>query len=166
MMFSGCDWQEVAEKSVTSLRDLGGLFLVTQGGEGRVNVMTIGWFTTGIVWGRPIAVVLVRPSRYSHELLEENPYFSVNIPTASMQRELDICGKYSGRNTDKLTLCGFTPWSVEGFPVPVIRECQAFLMCEVVQKTKVEPTTFSSTTGGTTVAMVKLVSEIIFAFST
>ncbi len=144
MIFQECDWQEVAAEGMVTLRTMGGLFLVTQGKGGYPNVMTIGWLTTGIVWGRPVAVVLVRPSRYSHTLLEETPYFSVNVPVETMQRELDLCGRCSGRDTDKFTQCGFTSLSIEGMPIPVIQECRAFLVCEVIQKTRVEPTAFSS----------------------
>ena len=39
------------------------VLLVSQGKEGLPNVMAIGWGTVGIIWGKPIFVVLVRPSR-------------------------------------------------------------------------------------------------------
>ena len=43
-----------------------GLLLVTTDAGGKPNVMTIGWGTIGSIWGRPVFVVLVRPSRYSY----------------------------------------------------------------------------------------------------
>ena len=44
----------------------GGSLLVSLDDKGKPNVMTIGWATLGIVWGRPICTVLVRPSRYTY----------------------------------------------------------------------------------------------------
>jgi len=142
MSWEKCAWEKVAEQAFQALQRNGGLFLVTEGRERRPNVMSIGWITIGVVWGRPVAVVLVRPSRYSHHLLEEHPVFTVNLPPETMKREIEICGRYSGRNTDKFSLCQFTPLYLEGYSTPVIEECQASMVCSVVQKTRVEPSTF------------------------
>ena len=46
----------------------GGLLLVA-GTKG--NPMTIGWGTVGIIWHLPVFVVLVRPSRYTFEFMEQ-----------------------------------------------------------------------------------------------
>ncbi len=42
-----------------------GLLLVAADADGKPNAMTIGWGTVGIIWGKPIFIVLVRPSRYT-----------------------------------------------------------------------------------------------------
>ena len=34
--------------------------------EGRLNLMAIGWCTVGIIWGKSICTVYVRPSRHSY----------------------------------------------------------------------------------------------------
>lgn len=44
-----------------------GCFLVT--GKDQPNFMTIGWATAGIMWGKPVVMVAVRLSRYTHEKL-------------------------------------------------------------------------------------------------
>ncbi|MEN3185649.1 MAG: flavin reductase family protein [Atribacterota bacterium] len=144
MSWRKCSWEMVVNRAFQAIQNVGGLFLVTEGKDKNPNVMSIGWFTLGIVWRRPVAVVLVRPSRYSFELLEQNPNFIVTIPYPTMHREIEICGSYSGRNTDKFALCHFTPRYGEGQLVAMIDECQASLVCSVVQKTKVEPSTFST----------------------
>jgi len=48
-----------------------GLLLVSVDKDGKPNAMTIGWGTIGIIWGKPIFAVLVRPSRYTYGLIEE-----------------------------------------------------------------------------------------------
>lgn len=42
-----------------------GVLLNTVGVDGKPNTMTIGWMTAGIIWGKPIVTVLIRPSRHS-----------------------------------------------------------------------------------------------------
>lgn len=142
MAWKVSSWEEVAKEVFPTIQKTRGLFLVTQGKARKPNVMSIGWITMGIVWGKPIAVVLVRPSRYSYHLLEEHPVFTVNLPGFSMQREVEICGTYSGRDIDKFERCGFTPQYLGASSIPVIKECRASLICSVVQRTRVEPTTF------------------------
>ena len=44
-----------------------GAFLTTAAG-GRHNTMTIGWGALGNIWGKPVFTVMVRHSRYTHEL--------------------------------------------------------------------------------------------------
>ncbi len=52
--------------------------------SGGANVMTIGWATFGIVWNRPVCMVMIRPTRYTFTLIEESGAFTVNVPTSGM----------------------------------------------------------------------------------
>ena len=54
--------------------------LMTTAVDGEVNTMTIGWGTIGIQWRKPIFIAFVRESRYTKELLDKNPEFTINIP--------------------------------------------------------------------------------------
>ncbi len=118
-----------------------GIFLVT-GKEG--NPMTIGWGTIGRVWGKPIFIVFVRPSRYSHGLLEKLDEFSVNVPTEKLSDKLEYCGEHSGRDTDKVKECGFTLKPGIKISVPYIAECPTHYECRVVHKNKVIPETLDN----------------------
>ena len=84
-----------------------GAFLVVEDAKGRVNAMTIGWAQLGVVWYEPILTVLVRPSRYTHELLSAATHFSVCVPRrGELKKELAFCGSKSGREYDKVRACG------------------------------------------------------------
>ena len=85
-----------------------GSLLVTQHPGGKPNVMTIGWLTTGFVWGRPMMCVMVRPSRYSFGLINSSWEFTVNVMPYSMLRAVSYCGRVSGRDDDKFVSQGFT----------------------------------------------------------
>ena len=47
-----------------------GLLLGSYDAKGNANLMTIGWGTQGIAWGKPVWAVMVRPSRYTYECIE------------------------------------------------------------------------------------------------
>jgi flavin reductase (DIM6/NTAB) family NADH-FMN oxidoreductase RutF len=139
MHFEKVSWKELGPLAWQTIEEVGGLLLVTQGKRNSTpNVMTIGWALFGIVWRRPEIAVFVRPSRFTHALLEEQPVFTVNIPSLSLSRAVEECGKRSGRDTDKFALCGLTPVYLDGFPVPSITECIASIQCVVVEKSHVE----------------------------
>ncbi|MDZ7672545.1 MAG: flavin reductase family protein [Halanaerobiales bacterium] len=78
-----------------------GAFLTVKD-EDKLNTMTIGWGNVGVVWGLPIFTVLVRHSRYTHELIENTDQFTVSVPFEDkMKRETDYCGTKSGRDVNK-----------------------------------------------------------------
>ncbi len=111
-----------------------GILLTVQSGD-RLNVMTIGWGSMGIIWGKPVFTLLVRGSRYSYELLEKSQEFTINVPVKKdLKHELMLCGTKSGRDIDKFRECGLTPEKSRELTTPVIKECSLYLECKVVYK--------------------------------
>ena len=106
-------------------------------GKDKPNPMTIGWATLGIIWGKPILTVLVRPSRHSFELINAHGEFSLCVPPPSMSRELAFCGTRSGRDFDKFAECKFTKTAGHKISVPHIAECPMHYECAVVHKNDV-----------------------------
>jgi flavin reductase (DIM6/NTAB) family NADH-FMN oxidoreductase RutF len=123
-------------ETLARLNDPGALLVA---GKPQPNVMTIGWGTLGIIWGMPIFIVYVRPSRFTHHLLEEHAEFSVNIPAADMAEEVAICGTKSGRDTDKFVECNFTLQPGIKIEVPHIAQCPIHYECRIVHKNAVQP---------------------------
>jgi len=116
-----------------------GLLLVTCGKNGKPNVMTIGWGFVGILWRMPVFVVAVRHSRFTHEVLEENGEFTVNVPTKDMEKIVQHCGEVSGRQHDKVSECKLSPIDGRKVKVPVLAECKIHYECRVVHKLDVNP---------------------------
>lgn len=111
-----------------------GVFLMA--GKNNPNPMTIGWCQIGRLWGQPVCTVYVRPSRYSHELIENEGIFSVSIPKlGTMKDELIFCGTKSGRDVNKLNELGLcvTPNRAGGVDV-LSSGCVAHIECEVIGK--------------------------------
>lgn len=114
-----------------------GLLLGSYDSRGRPNVMTIGWGTLGSVWGRPIWVVLVRPSRYSRAAIEAAGAFTVNVPSPDMAGVCEVCGTRSGRDADKFALCRITPERASSVNAPIVAECPVVYECRVVHTNEV-----------------------------
>ena len=114
-----------------------GLLLVSTDAKGKPNAMTIGWGTVGIIWGKPIFIVLVRQSRYTHELMEQTEDFTVNVLPADMADVVDFCGTKSGRDCDKFAEKGLTAVPGKKVKSPIIEECVIHYECKVVHKNDV-----------------------------
>ena len=116
-----------------------GILLTTKSGD-KVNSMTIGWGFLGIQWAKPIFVVLVRQSRHTKKMLDENPEFTINVPLGAIDKNiLGICGTKSGRDMDKIKELGLTLEEGETVSVPAIKELPLTLECKVIYKQDQDP---------------------------
>ena len=126
---------KVWEEAGYILEQVGKGVLLTAAADDKVNTMTIGWGTMGIEWGKPIFIAFVRESRYTKELLDKNPEFTVNIPYGEYDKSiLSICGTRSGRDMDKIKELGLQLEDGETISVPGIRQLPLTLECKVIYK--------------------------------
>lgn len=115
-----------------------GLLLVSTRRSGESNVMTIGWGTVGNIWGVPVFIVLVRPSRYTYGFIEESHEFTVNVPPPELRDWVAVCGSRSGRDLDKFGSYGVatTPGqhvhAVTIDPCPMVYECRVLHWNDVI----------------------------------
>lgn len=130
-MKTNSNYQNKVNDLVSQLHE--GCFLVSNN-EKEINVMTIGCALIGYMWQRPMAMVLVRGTRHTKELLESSDVFTINIPKKfEMLRELEICGKASGRKVDKFEKCNFKTASTDSGAI-YITGCKTVLECNIVYK--------------------------------
>lgn len=108
------------------------------------NPMTIGWGTLGVIWNMPIFTVLVRPTRFTYTLLEKSNTFSVCLFPDTFKKELALCGSKSGRDTDKISLCGFTLEKGIRIDSPYISESEAHYECRIVHKHSMDARTLDA----------------------
>lgn len=138
-----CDIKDVFEVTYSKLwRE--GLLLASVGLDGKYNAMAIGWGLIGRVWRDPIFMVAVRPTRYTHKLIEEINEFTVNVPGDCMEEIVNYCGTVSGRDYDKFKEVGLTAEKGKRVKSPIISECIAYYECKVIGKSKVIPDLLSS----------------------
>lgn len=116
-----------------------GVLLTTRSGE-KINTMTIAWGALGIEWAVPVFITFVRENRYTHQMLEEHPEFTINIPYGEFDKKiLGICGTRTGREDDKIQLAGLTVVEPEVISVPAIKEMPLTLECRVIYKQDQNP---------------------------
>lgn len=109
--------------------------LLTTRVQDKVNSMTIGWGTLGVVWGEPVFIVFVREGRFTREQLDASGEFTVNIPHGSYDRKIiGYCGAHSGRDTDKIRDLGLTLVDADLVKAPAIRELPLTLECRVLYR--------------------------------
>lgn len=108
-----------------------GAFLTTAA-NGTVNTMTIAWGSIGFMWGKPVFMIMVRPSRYTHELLKHSETFSVSLPFTDAKEALGICGSRSGRNEDKLAAAGLKLLPGQHIKTPVLDLPGMHYECRIV----------------------------------
>lgn len=46
--------------------------LVTAGNADKYNTMTASWGCVGWLWNKPVAVIFIRPERYTHDFIEQD----------------------------------------------------------------------------------------------
>jgi len=147
-----------------------GLLLASTRRSGASNVMTIGWGTVGITWGKPMFVVLVRPSRYTYEFIEDSGVFTVNVPTEEMRQWVSVCGSRSGRDMDKFAFLGMSVspgQTVDAVTIdasPMVYECKVVHHNDVLSPT-LAPEIEGSFYGGSDYHRVYF-GEILGAYAT
>lgn len=96
------------------------------------NIITLAWAGT-VNSDPPMISVSVRKSRYSHQMLKLGGAVCVNLVSAGIVREADLCGVKSGRDTDKFAATGFTKVASPVHGVPMIGESPVNIECTVKQ---------------------------------
>ncbi|MBO4815171.1 MAG: flavin reductase family protein [Muribaculaceae bacterium] len=94
------------------------------------NVFTAAWTGT-ICSDPPMCYVSIRKERFSHDIIERNMAFTLNLTNEALARATDWCGVRSGRDYNKFAEMGLTP--VKGIKVaaPYIEQAPMSIECRV-----------------------------------
>ncbi len=116
---------------------------VTAGDEKKVNTMTASWGGVGVLWGKNVAFIFIRESRYTKEFIDSNDFFTLNFfdsEDEECKQALKYFGAVSGRDEDKISkanmdvdYCG---------KVPYLRESNMVLVCKKMSAGVMEPKDF------------------------
>jgi len=110
--------------------------------QGKYNAMTVSWGALGIMWRRPFALVVVRPSRYTFELLNAYPDFALCALSEKNRPALEYLGSHSGRESDKLKAAGLTPQAATKIAAPLLAEAELCLECRKMYFDDFQPEKF------------------------
>lgn len=114
--------------------------LVTAEKDGKVNTMTASWGGVGVMWGKNVAYVVIRPQRYTKEFIDESDTFSLSILDNSYRKTLNYLGTVSGRDEDKIQKSGLT---VEhSGNTPYFKEANTVLLLKKLYHQEMNPDCF------------------------
>lgn len=108
----------------------------------RFNCMTISWGSFGILWGRPIAMIVVRPQRYTYEFTEEFDNFTLSVFPPQHHRTLEVLGSKSGRRMDKVNNSGLTAIASNHISSPGFAEAELIAECRKIYFHDFDPRNF------------------------
>ncbi|MCH5272548.1 MAG: flavin reductase family protein [Lachnospiraceae bacterium] len=105
--------------------------LITAGTKEKANTMTASWGGFGVLWGKNVAFIFVRESRYTKEFIDANDTFSLTF-FEGQHAALKYLGTVSGRAEDKIAgarfninFSGSTPFIDEGNFVFICKKLSA-----------------------------------------
>jgi flavin reductase (DIM6/NTAB) family NADH-FMN oxidoreductase RutF len=119
-------------------------FLLTAGdfASGAFNPMTVAWGSLGVMWNKPFAQVVVRPSRHTFGFLERGSDFTLCAFPPSYRDALSLCGTKSGREMDKVQAAGLTPRASSVVCAPGYEEAEMILECRIIYRDEFDPKRF------------------------
>lgn len=138
MQFQEINIREVRDSAVKLISD--DWALVTAGNQERWNTMTVSWGGLGELWGKDVAIIFIRPQRYTREFIEREHYFTMSFFDEAYKKALSLCGSKSGRETDKAKDAGLTPYFT-GHTV-AIQEAKLVLVCRKLAYQDIDPAGF------------------------
>ena len=111
--------------------------LITAGNESAVNTMTASYGGFGILFSKTVAHIYVRPQRHTYQFLENSKTFSLSFFNEEKYRkELQYCGKVSGKDEDKITHCGFTVTTIDN--TPCFEQADVTVICKKIYSTDID----------------------------
>ena len=118
--------------------------LITAGKEDKINTMTASWGTFGIMWGKNVISIVVRPQRFTKEFIDFSSTFSLTFFDESNKKDLEYLGSVSGRDEDKLSKTNLTVTYIDN--TPSFEEAKLTIICEKLYAQELNPESFMDTT--------------------
>jgi len=116
--------------------------LITAEKAGKVNSMTAGWGGLGVMWGKNVAFVVIRNSRYTKELIDGSDTFSISFfDHNKYSKMLNYMGTVSGSGQDKIKGADVTVDYYEN--VPYILEASTVVICKKMCCQPIKPASFT-----------------------
>ena len=92
-----------------------GWLLISATKNGKTNTMTASWGTLGHLWNKDVAIIFIRPQRYTKEFVDESETFTLSF-FDDKHKELSYLGTKSGKDEDKISKVNFHIEMVDGNP--------------------------------------------------
>ena len=95
--------------------------------DGEMNTMTASWGGVGVLWGKNVVTVYIRPQRYTKEFVDAGELFTISVLGSGYRKELGYLGSVSGRDENKIAKSGLHPLELDG--TAAFEEAEVVLVC-------------------------------------
>lgn len=119
-------------KKAYRLINHGPTVLVSAVHDGVVNVMAAAW-ACALDFAPPKLTVVLDKSTKTRELIEKSGEFVIQVPTvAQLQLTHDVGSRSFFSEPDKLERAGVKMFQMEGYDLPFVSDCAAWLACKLI----------------------------------
>lgn len=118
--------------------------LVTSGTTDQANALTASWGGLGVLWGKNVAYIFIRDSRYTKEFIDSNDTFSLTFFDPKYKNDLKYFGAVSGRQEDKFKVSGLNLNEYEG--IPFVDEGNLAFICRKMAAVPITKEAFTDST--------------------
>ncbi len=132
---------DIGQLDMNAVRMIGDEWMLITAKKGETaNTMTASWGGLGVLWGKPVATVYIRPQRYTKEFVDAGDQFTLSFFGGDCKKEMGYLGKVSGRDEDKIAKSGLTLTDVDG--EPAFKEAKLVLVCRKLYEDDIKPELF------------------------
>lgn len=114
-------------------------FLLTAGNQEHFNTMTVAWGSIGGMWNLPFVQVMVRPTRFTYEFINQYDTFTLCSFPERYRKAVNLMGTRSGREGDKIKAAGLTVIPSTRVEAPAFREADLILECRKIYWQDLDP---------------------------
>ena len=114
--------------------------LVTAGNEENINTMTASWGGMGVMWGKKVVFVVIRPERYTKKFIDNSETMSLTFYNEEYRKTLSYLGTVSGKDENKVEKSGLTKAFYNN--TPFFEEANTTLIVRKLYKQDYDPNCF------------------------
>ncbi len=111
--------------------------------DNKVNAMTASWGGFGVMWGKNVVYIVLRPQRYTKEFVDNSNTFSISFLGSEYKKLLSYFGSVSGRDEDKIEKSKLTVNHLED--TPYFEQGNIVLICKKLYAQEFKPECFIQT---------------------
>lgn len=118
--------------------------LISAKTEDKVNTMTASWGGMGIMWGKAVVTVYIRPQRHTKKFVDNSEYFTLSFFDGEQKKALGYLGAVSGAEVpDKIQQSGLHLNDMAG--LPAYEEASLVLVCKKLYAQEMQEECFIGT---------------------
>lgn len=100
--------------------------------DGVENVMSAAWCCALDFAPNAKLTIVLDKMTFTRPLVEKSGYFVIQVPFANQAETVIAMGESRKENPNKLTDNGIELFYQEGFDVPMVKGCAAYIVCELI----------------------------------